>query len=120
MSNDTTTPTPTISEAELFAEFMSSEIPQFNTRGMLVDLIPVNSLLEPLSDYVTLQIEVPPDGADVDAFLEYIEFDLRRVLDGISLARVAYGELKDERALTNDDGEAEIDRFSAPPIEEAA
>jgi hypothetical protein len=124
MWKDPTTPTQTISEAELFAEFRQTEIVRCDTRGKVKSRTTVEDLLDFPFEHVDFRMDYI--GPEPLAQLEAIRDDLLTASIHVGMLIEAFEELQQERVFVNDSEDGEDtqgwpeERYLPAPATEAA
>lgn len=114
MSKDTTMPTPTISEAELFAELLPTEIVECDMRGKIKSRQTVEALLGFPFEHIDFRMDDIGDGPL--GHLEAISFELQTATYHVEKVIEAFKELIAERVV-HDDSEGWREERYLPALE---
>ncbi|CAN7579307.1 hypothetical protein [Mesorhizobium sp. LjNodule214] len=120
MTNFSTTPRApaTVSEQQLFSEFLREGITTFSPSGKAKSCLSADQMFDP--GFETLEflphcLEVLRDQASADEspsiMLEFAEADLMMAAKTIAMMRTHFGEMMSERVVHNDHGDE--DRYLA-------
>lgn len=113
---DSTTPIPatTLTEEQLFREFLESEFGHYDRLGRHLFDHSVRDLLDSYSDYAEIDLHIDNAGDDPSDHLREVENSLRSIADNVQLVLEAFEKLKSERLVVPaEPDEADAEAYEA-------